>query len=391
MLQFGVSKSLKRTAIAAALFSGVAFASATSAFAQTAPATEPPPAATTAPATTPAPGTPAADGTTAPATAPVLGPDGLPLPPDPTAAPTAPRIEVGPDGKIPLVDGSGVPVTVDGVELRVPPQRAPNNDLILGPDGNPIPVELQRDPNTNNIILGEDGQPLLKSDEQGHDLTPLGMFMQAHLIVKIVMIGLIIASMVSWAILIAKYMYFGALNRRTDAFLKEFRSSNAPLQEMAKNMRRADRSVPMVQMLEAAASEMSATGNVGTGDKREHLTSRISAVMSIAQTSNSAMLGSGMGTLATTGSISPFVGLFGTVWGIMNSFIGIAETNTTNLAVVAPGIAEALFATAIGLFAAIPAVIFYNIFGRKIGAYNSRLENFSGELLVRVSRQLDQG
>jgi len=383
MLQFGVSNSLKRTAMAALLFSGLAIAGATSAFAQTAPATEPP-AATTPPATTPP-----ADGAT---TAPVLGPDGLPLPPDgTTTAPAAPTIEVGADGKIPLLDGSGTPVTINGVELRVPPQYAPNGDLIRGPDGNPMPVELQRDPVTNNIILGEDGQPLLKADEKAHDLTPLGMFMQAHIIVKAVMIGLIIASMVSWAILIAKFMYFGALNRRTDAFLREFRSSNASLQDMAKNMRRADKSNPMVQMLEAAANEIAATGNVGAGgDKREHLTSRISAVMAIAQTSNSAMLGSGMGTLATTGSISPFVGLFGTVWGIMNSFIGIAETNTTNLAVVAPGIAEALFATAIGLFAAIPAVIFYNIFGRKIAAYNSRLENFSGELLVRVSRQLDQ-
>ena len=97
-----------------------------------------------------------------------------------------------------------------------------------------------------------------------------------------------------------------------------------------------------------------------------------------------------MAFLATVGSIATFVGLFGTVWGIMFSFIGIAKSKSTNLAVVAPGIAEALFATAIGLFAAIPAVVFYNIFARRIAAYNQRLDSFSSELLVRTSRQLDQ-
>ena len=108
--------------------------------------------------------------------------------------------------------------------------------------------------------------------------------------------------------------------------------------------------------------------------------------MGIVQAEVGETLSSGMGVFATVGSIAAFVGLFGTVYGIMNSFIGIAEKETTNLAVVAPGIAEALLATAIGLFAAVPAVIFYNIFARRIGAYQTRMDNFANEVLVRVSR-----
>ncbi|MFW8695128.1 tonB-system energizer ExbB [Mesorhizobium japonicum] len=102
-------------------------------------------------------------------------------------------------------------------------------------------------------------------------------------------------------------------------------------------------------------------------------------------------MSSGTGVLATIGSTAPFVGLFGTVWGIMNSFIGIAESNTTNLAVVAPGIAEALLATGIGLFAAIPAVVFYNYFNTRIAGYGTRADGFAAELLNGISRQLDKG
>jgi biopolymer transport protein ExbB len=154
-----------------------------------------------------------------------------------------------------------------------------------------------------------------------------------------------------------------------------------------------DRDVPPAQMVEAAANEIDLTfaqGPASTGEKRDHLTQRIGSAMAVAQASRSAELGSGMPFLATVGSIATFVGLFGTVWGIMYSFIGIAQSKSTNLAVVAPGIAEALLATAIGLFAAIPAVVFYNIFSRRIAAYNQRLDSFSSELLIRVSRQLDQ-
>ena len=161
---------------------------------------------------------------------------------------------------------------------------------------------------------------------------------------------------------------------------------------MSKSLSGKDRTTPTAAMVEAAGTEIDLTfaqGPASSGEKREHLTQRIASAMSIAQASKSAELGSGMAFLATTGSIATFVGLFGTVWGIMYSFIGIAKSKSTNLAVVAPGIAEALLATAIGLFAAIPAVVFYNIFARRIAAYNQRLDSFSSELLVRTSRQLD--
>jgi biopolymer transport protein ExbB len=118
---------------------------------------------------------------------------------------------------------------------------------------------------------------------------------------------------------------------------------------------------------------------------------RAQTAVSAVQSSLSKRLSSGMQFLASVGSSGPFIGLFGTVYGIMNSFIGIAESNTTNLAVVAPGIAEALLATGIGLFAAIPAVIFYNYFQTQVSAYGTRSDGFNAELMNNISRQLDKG
>ncbi len=146
-------------------------------------------------------------------------------------------------------------------------------------------------------------------------------------------------------------------------------------------------------MAAAAAAEVELSRQAGlhvAGEHRDSTIMRAQAAIGAVQSSLARRLSGGMQFLASVGSTGPFIGLFGTVYGIMNSFINIANTNTTNLAVVAPGIAEALLATAIGLFAAIPAVIFYNIFARRIAAYNQRLDSFSSELLVRVSRQLDQ-
>ncbi len=137
-------------------------------------------------------------------------------------------------------------------------------------------------------------------------------------------------------------------------------------------------------------SSVEGSGAVGSEALREHIEERVATAMELIETRESEKLGSGMGFLATTGSISPFVGLFGTVWGIMNSFIGIANTQTTNLAVVAPGIAEALMATAIGLFAAVPAVIFYNVFARRIAGFNSQMNAFIGEFSTVLSRHLDR-
>ena len=333
-----------------------------------------PPATPGAPAPgAPAPGAPAATTPGAPPAA--VGPDGLPVP----AAPPAMQPKMGPDGK-PMMGPDGKPV-MEPVPAAAPPPAAPK-----AADAPPEPPKAKKPINANFF-----GIPVLIPAEDEYSL--YGLFMVAHPVVKVVMIGLAICSVISWAILISKLIYLSALNKRTTNFLNEFRASNSSLQDLSKSMTGKDRSVPPAVMVEAAAEEIDQTlaqGPASTGEKRDHLTQRIASAMSIAQTSRSAELGSGMAFLATVGSIATFVGLFGTVWGIMYSFIGIAQSKSTNLAVVAPGIAEALLATAIGLFAAIPAVIFYNVFARRIAAYNQRLDSFSSELLIRVSRQLDQ-
>jgi biopolymer transport protein ExbB len=273
-----------------------------------------------------------------------------------------------------------------GGEEPAPPPPA------LGPDG--APVVPPADP-AAAAPPAEAAAPAAAEGEKPkdgvHDMSPLGMFMMATVVVKLVMIALVLASILTWALLISKWLSMAGLNSSTNRVLRDFRDSKS-LQDAAGKLSRSAAATPAGRMLLAAADELRASGgNVSTGEKRDHLTSRISARMSIAQAESNQEIGGGMQIFATTGSISPFVGLFGTVYGIMNSFIGIAQSQTTNLAVVAPGIAEALFATAIGLFAAIPAVIFYNYFAREITAYNTRLDNFSGEVLVRLSRQLDSG
>jgi biopolymer transport protein ExbB len=284
------------------------------------------------------------------------------------------------------------PASATGPAEEPPPPPPP----ALNPDGSPVappadPNAVPADPNATPVVPpAEAAAEEEKKDAHTHDLSPWGMFMMATVVVKIVMVALVLASVVTWALLISKWLSMASLNSSTSRVLRDFRDSKS-LQDAAGKLSRGAAATPAGRMLLAAADELRASGAPSTGEKREHLTSRISARMSIAQAESNQEIGGGMQIFATTGSISPFVGLFGTVYGIMNSFIGIAQSQTTNLAVVAPGIAEALFATAIGLFAAIPAVIFYNYFARAITAYNTRLDNFSGEVLVRLSRQLDSG
>ena len=215
------------------------------------------------------------------------------------------------------------------------------------------------------------------------------MIAGATVVVQVVLAWLFGASVVTWALLFSKLTYFSGLNSKTDAFLKAFRGASS-IEDAAKVGQRSYRDNPLAIMLAAAADEikLSASGKL-SGEQRQHLLNRIAQRMNIAQAEQQEELGTGMGIFATVGSISAFVGLFGTVYGIMNSFIGIAQKQTTNLAVVAPGIAEALFATGTGLFAAVPAVVFYNIFARRIGSYSTRMDNFANEVLVRLGRQLD--
>ena len=220
------------------------------------------------------------------------------------------------------------------------------------------------------------------------------MFMDADPVVKTVMIGLLLASLFSWATLITKLMEFRALNRASDNFLEAFRSSKS-LNDIGRLAQSEDfEGNPLADMAAAAAAEVELSRQAGlkvSGEHRDTTIGRAQAAVSAVQASLARRLSSGMQYLASVGSNGPFIGLFGTVYGIMNSFIGIANTNTTNQAVVAPGIAEALLATGLGLFAAIPSVIFYNYFQTRISAYGARTEGFVAELMNVISRQLDKG
>jgi biopolymer transport protein ExbB len=225
-------------------------------------------------------------------------------------------------------------------------------------------------------------------------LTPASMFMEADPVVKVVMIGLVLASVFSWVLLLIKMFEFGALNRKTDQFLESFRQARtiADMRKVATSDEFDGN--PLADMAAAATDEIELSRQAGlsvTGDHADSSLMRAQQAVSAVQAGLAKRLAGGQQFLASTGSTGPFVGLFGTVYGIMNSFIGIANTNTTNLAVVAPGIAEALLATGIGLFAAIPAVIFYNYFNTRISAYGTRSDGFSAELTNAISRNLDKG
>lgn len=225
-------------------------------------------------------------------------------------------------------------------------------------------------------------------------LTPAKMFMEADIVVKVVMIGLLLASVFTWVILLIKLFEFGALNRATDRFLEAFRQTRT-----IADMRRVATSEefegnPLADMAAAATDEVELSRQAGlsvTGDHRDSALNRAQAAVSAVQSGLAKRLSGGQQFMASVGSTAPFIGLFGTVYGVMNSFIGIANTNTTNLASVAPGISEALLATGIGLFAAIPAVIFYNYFNTRIAAYGTRSDGFNAELMNAVSRNLDKG
>ena len=228
----------------------------------------------------------------------------------------------------------------------------------------------------------------------GGSITPISMFIESTPVVKVVMIGLLLASIFTWTILIIKIIEFMSLNKKTNNFLESFRGARtiADMRNVATSEEFDGN--PLADMAAAATEEIELSRQSGlniTGTHRDTSILRAQTSVAAVQSGMAARLSGGQQFLASTGSPAPFIGLFGTVYGIMNSFIGIAESNTTNLAVVAPGIAEALLATGIGLFAAIPAVIFYNYFNTRIAAYGTRSDGFNAELMNAISRQLDKG
>jgi len=215
----------------------------------------------------------------------------------------------------------------------------------------------------------------------------LGLFMNADMVVKAVMLGLLFASIWSWAIILDKWWRFGRVESKAEQFERVFwsgRSLDDLYQEMGHRPQH-----PMSALFIAAMREWRRSQEIAT-DSFLGLKERVDRVMSVTISREMMALEARLLFLATVGSVAPFVGLFGTVWGIMHSFQAIAVSRDTNLAVVAPGIAEALFATALGLAAAIPAVIFYNRFSNQVTRFGSRMEGFADEFSAILSRQLDQ-
>ena len=217
------------------------------------------------------------------------------------------------------------------------------------------------------------------------DLSPWGMFVAADIVVKAVMLGLAFASVLSWTIWFAKALELMAARRKLRRSIDDLAQARS-WDEAAEAMAAQDGSAALMVQATDAELRLSADAILPEGVK-ERIASRLERAEAAA---GRAMI-RGTGILATIGATAPFVGLFGTVWGIMNSFIGISKSHTTNLAVVAPGIAEALLATALGLVAAIPAVVMYNFFSRWIAGYRALHADASAEILRIVSRDLDRG
>ena len=290
----------------------------------------------------------------------------------PTAQPPAASAPVEADPAAPARPDTELPAPAAAL---VPPAPAAS---AAGTSGEPpLPSSAAANPAAGVASLA----PLLP-----HDLSPWGMFMAADYVVKAVMIGLAFASFVTWTVWLAKSLeLIGALRRARKAceIVIRVRSLNEAQAALAGK----GGVVPLLVRAarqEADLSEAALDRADGAGLKGR-VTSRLSRIE--AQASRRMMRGTGL--LATIGSTAPFVGLFGTVWGIMNAFIGISKSQTTNLAVVAPGIAEALLATALGLVAAIPAVVIYNMFARSIAGYRHILSDASAGVERLVSRDLD--
>lgn len=222
------------------------------------------------------------------------------------------------------------------------------------------------------------------------DLSVWSLFLQADIVVKAIMILLAVMSMWSWAIIFDKVLRMRGLHRKAEQFEEKFWSGSS-LEDLFEQVGPRPRE-PMASIFVAAMKEWrrssGKTGQPASGIGAV-LSERVDRVMKIRLEREMDQLGRRLTFLASTGSVAPFLGLFGTVWGIMNTFIAIGATSDTSLATVAPGIADALLATALGLVAAIPAVVAYNKISSDLSRYALRLENFAGEFSAILSRQLD--
>lgn len=224
----------------------------------------------------------------------------------------------------------------------------------------------------------------------GHDLSMLGLFLMADIVVKFVMLLLVVSSVWCWVVIFEKRATLSRLSKRAKKFEDAFWSGE-PLDKLYHRIKKSPHD-PLLKTFSAGMEEWQNTVQSGIPAREElqaSLRQRVERAMNITINREMDKLERGMTFLATVGSTAPFIGLFGTVWGIMNSFKSIAATNNTSLAVVAPGMAEALFATALGLVAAIPAVIAYNGYSNRLNRYAGRLDAFVTEFTAILSRHLE--
>lgn len=322
-----------------------------------------PPAAETLPAVETMPTFPS----TAPEAAPAQAPPGATAP-EPAPAAAAPA----------AAEPSAA--TTDATE---PADAESASPLAAEPDA--IAAEPTADvPTDAEPVPAQDGKPGVEAEGLPRDLSPWNMFMSADLVVKSVMIGLILASVITWTVWLSKSIEIAAAKRKVSRALRAIVQAHS-LDEAANLIGQRKGVGPA--LVGAAAGELRASWN---GADKASVKERIGSHLDRIEHAAARDINKGTGILATIGATAPFVGLFGTVWGIMNSFIGISEAQTTNLAIVAPGIAEALLATAFGLVAAIPAVIFYNQLARSIGGYKAIVGDGAAAVARLASRELDK-
>jgi biopolymer transport protein ExbB len=256
-------------------------------------------------------------------------------------------------------------------------QQAPSNAEA------PSPAIAAPQPTATQPAAPRAAEPTIGGALLPRDLSPLGMFLHADPVVKAVLIGLAFASFVTWTAFVAKTFELRSARRRVRRALRILGSATT-LGQAAEQLHKGTDAA--AQLVGAAVAEIRLSANMPADGLKE----RIALQLERLEVANSRKISLGTGVLATIGSTAPFVGLFGTVWGIMDSFIGISNAHTTNLAVVAPGIAEALLATAFGLVAAIPAVVIYNALARATAHYRILLGDVSAQVMRLVSRDLDR-
>jgi biopolymer transport protein ExbB len=259
----------------------------------------------------------------------------------------------------------------------------------MAPAGQPAPPGIASAPSSAiaapaaSASAALPGEHMISGADLPEDLSPWGMFENSDLVVKAVIIGLALASFVTWTVWVAKTL---ELRSARGAVRRDLRvlNNSVTLAQAHDQLREGDS--PVSQLMRAAGQEIRLSANL----RADGLKERIALQLERIEMGISRKISRGTGVLATIGSTAPFVGLFGTVWGIMNSFIGISNAHTTNLAVVAPGIAQALLATAFGLVAAIPAVMIYNVLARQTAQYRAYLGDASAQVMRLVSRDLDR-